>query len=200
MQALKTVAPIGSIQIEIGPETLIGAIKSVRKFISIDPTRSNVCNLLIETVGVNQQLRLTATDGYTACALSVYCTVIDSGVSARLTPTAVDALLLQAQSDKTRLKALGMERDTRVPFEIVDCIDEAPFPDVQRLIPPQVDSSGTPAGFDANFLARLVPLQKFLGAGGCRIQLGKGQLLPLRIDVTNPTIGSTIVLIMPTIS
>jgi hypothetical protein len=71
-------------------------------------------------------------------------------------------------------------------------ITNATPPPVEQVVPDRKDESGTSAGrigANMDYLARLVLVQKAAGVGGMVMQGGKGELDPIRFDVSNCRTG-----------
>jgi hypothetical protein len=174
-------------QITTDPAKINAALKAVRAFVSDDATRSALCNVYVEALSASK-LRFTATDGHTLCSITIDGADV-GGTPARLTPIAVDTVLLQAKGAK------GL---TAFTFTFDDCSDQGQFPEVSKVIPEKAPvTSSAPAvfGFNGMYLSRLGPVQKAIKAQQCRIQMSADEG-PMRADLAGD-LGDALVVLMP---
>lgn len=177
-------------KITTDPTKITAALKAVRAFVSEDDTRSNLGNVYAEALSASK-LRFTATDGHTLCSITVDGADV-GGLPARLTPIAVDTVLLQAK---------GAKNLTAFTFSFEDCADQLKFPEVSQVIPERVAAStkaGAVVGFNAVYLARLGVVQKAIKASACRIQFGqdKNGRDPMRADIQG-ILADALVIVVP---
>lgn len=185
--AVQVVEQSSRIQVVADPAVLAAALKAVRAFVTKDSTRAfTIGNVLAEIVPTG--VKLTATDGHTLCSVTVRGETTGSG-SARLTPIAVDTVLLAAKAAKGRVLA---------EITLEDCTSEGTFPRYEQVMPKRVEQAkGTLVhGFNGEYLARIGAVQKALKADSARCQLGKDAFAPLRADIVGG-IAEAVVIIMP---
>jgi hypothetical protein len=162
-----------TMQVTTEPKTLTAALKAVQAFVSKDPTRTQLGQVLVERVPSG--VKLTATDGHTLCSVSVIGAVEGTG-PVRLTPIAVETALLRAKACKD---------DPSAVFDLEDSTSEGTFPDYARVVPARADKAkGTVIqGFNGEYLARIGSVQKTLKAVNARCQFSPDGLGPLRADI-----------------
>lgn len=166
-------------QFTIDPKLFTRVLNAVSTFASEDPTRQHLS--LVELHCYETTLTLTATDGDTLCHF-----IMPAGSDAKpgkacLLPHEV-AVLVAASKEKLPIKT----------FTVADNDEE--FPNWRRALSPAEKPSQF-TSFNAQYLARLAPVQKALKASGVTIrQTNNYCAAECRVE---SDLGKAFVMIMP---
>lgn len=195
--------------ITISRGNLYRTLRAVSAFMSEDPTRFHLNAVYLEAD--SGALHVVATDGHTLAAARPDCRVTGSPASALVRAEDVERLIKALKPAKATdhlevVVTLGTEITLSGPGAMnvapVRALDER-FPP-WRQVTPDANVSGTGKGtpligVDPRYLARAGLAAKHFGAdgGGFRVSVPKGELDPIRLDISEPDTGSLCIIIMP---
>lgn len=166
-------------QFTIDPKLLSRVLSAVETFASKDPTRQNLS--LVEVQCIGTALTLTATDGRTLCHF-----ILPAGGEAKpgracLLPHEIE-LLKAASKEKLPIKT----------FTVDD--NDKEFPNWREALV-QAEVPDTFVSFNANYLARLAPVQKALKSDMVTLrQTNDRDAVECRVE---SDLGKALVVIMP---